>query len=146
MQYYLPSEGTFTKDFLRDVLAGKKHLLKKKKVNHIHVTKYDEISVKGLYPHFKNDKEFLQYFPDKYPKDKGPPREYFFDILNTVHPEYLKQVIQHADEERYAAWGTDQKAQTIKVSQYWQEELDSMPYLSCKSFRISSDQQKKLAG
>ena len=92
------------------------------------------------------DATFLQYFPDKYPKDKGPPREYFFDILNTVHPEYLKQVIQHADEERYAAWGTDQKAQTIKVSQYWQEELDSMPYLSCKSFRISSDQQKSWRG
>ena len=114
------------------MLAGKKQLLKKKQVSHINVTRYDELSVKSLFPQFKGDKEFLQYFPDTYPKNKGPPREYFFDILNTVHPEYLEQVMQHADEERYAASGAKQKAQSIKISQFWQEELSSMPYLSCR--------------
>ena len=93
--------------------------------------KYDEISVKALFPTFKDDKEFMQFFPEKFPKDKGPPRKYFFDMLNTVHPEYLEQVLAHADEQRFAADGERQKNQTIKISQYWDEQLKAMPYLSC---------------
>ena len=78
------------KDFLKDVLAGKKQLLRKSAVQQIQVPHYDEVSVKNLYPQFKKDPTMMSFFPDKYPKDKGPPREYFFNILNTIHPEYLK--------------------------------------------------------
>lgn len=59
---------------------------------------YDELSVKALWPQFKQDTEFTQYFPDTYPIGKGPPRQYFFDILNTVHPDYLEQVMKHANQ------------------------------------------------
>ena len=55
----------------------------------IWVPHYDELSVKKLYPQMQKDGDFLLYFPDKYPKDKGPPREYFFNVLNTLHPEFL---------------------------------------------------------
>ena len=41
------------------MLAGKKNVLKKNKVDHITVPKYDELSVKRLFPTFKGDKEFL---------------------------------------------------------------------------------------
>ena len=37
------------KDFLRDVLKGKKKLLKMKEVNFCNVPSYDEIGVKALY-------------------------------------------------------------------------------------------------
>ena len=78
-----------TKDFLKDILAGKKMLLKKAAVSDVKVPFYDELSVKALSPMFKNDKLFMQYFPDKFPAGKGPPRTYFFNVLNTIHPEYL---------------------------------------------------------
>ena len=77
------------KDFLKDVLSGKKMLMKKAEVQKIAVPHYDELSVKALWPQFANDAEFTMYFPDKYPVGKGPPRQYFFDILNTLYPEYL---------------------------------------------------------
>lgn len=48
---------------------------------------------------FKKDPEFAKYFPDKYPKDKGPPREYFFNILATLYPEYLKNCMDHACQQ-----------------------------------------------
>ena len=89
-----------------------------------------------LYPTFAGDKELLQYFPDTYPKNKGPPRKYFFDILNTIHPEYLQQVMQHANKERMAADGAAQQEQTIKITQFWDEELKSMPFLSRKSIKM----------
>ena len=45
----------------------------------------------------------MQYFPATFPKDKGPPRQYFFDVLNTVYPDYLRQIMAHAARERMAA-------------------------------------------
>ena len=45
----------------------------------------------------------------KYPKDKGPPREYFFNILNTLYPDYLQQIMAHASKQRMSAEGEDNK-------------------------------------
>ena len=74
------------KDFIKDVLAGKKMLMKKSEVVSIEVPHYDELSVRRLWPDLKKDAELAQYFPSEYPQDKGPPRDYFFNVLNTVHP------------------------------------------------------------
>lgn len=96
------------------------------------VPHYDELSVKRLWPDLRKDPEVAQFFPTTYPKDKGPPRDYFFNVLNTVHPEYLQQVMGHANEQRMAAFGEGQQTEKIKISQFWEEELKAMPYLSCK--------------
>ena len=80
-------------------------LMKKNDVQEIAVPHYDELSVKALWPDLKKDKDFMQYFPDKYPAGKGAPREYFFNILNTLHPDYLAQVLTHANKQRMTAEG-----------------------------------------
>ena len=38
----------------------------------------------------------------------------------------------HASKQRMTAEGEAQKNEAIKMSEYWQEQLKSMPYLSCK--------------
>ncbi len=43
VQYYLPDEAVVNKDFLKEVLAGKKHLMKKAMVKHVEVPHYDEL-------------------------------------------------------------------------------------------------------
>ena len=63
----------------------------------------------ALYPQLRADKEFQQFFPDVYPKDKGPPRDYFFNVLNTVHPKYLEKLLTHANEQRMTAKGEGMK-------------------------------------
>ena len=65
-------------------------MLKKNEVNYVHVSHFEELSVKNLWKDLKDDEAFNVYFQDKYPKDKGPCRVYFFNILNTVYPDYLK--------------------------------------------------------
>ena len=102
-------------------------------VRPIQVPHYDELSVKSMYPEFKKDEVFMSYFPDKYPAGKGPPREYFFNVLNTLRPDYLKQILAHANEMRMAAGGANQQTESIAISQYWEEQLKAMPYLSSKS-------------
>ena len=93
------------KDFLKDVLTGAKKLMKKKEVDYISVPDWQELSVKNLWRDLKDDENFNVYFHDEYANEKGPNREYFFNILNTVYPEYLEQVMAHASKERFTAAG-----------------------------------------
>ena len=85
------------KDFLRAVLAYKKKLLKLTDVKFICVPKYEELSVKNLFPHLQKDPIFMMYLPDKYPKGHPPDREYLFNVLNTLNSEYMSKVIAHAN-------------------------------------------------
>ena len=107
-------------------------LLKKAEVRQIAVPHYDELSVKQIWPDVKKDGKFLSFFPTKYPKGKAPPREYFFNVLNTVQPEYHEKIIAHANEVRMAADGEKQQHQTIEISPFWEQQLKSMPYISSK--------------
>ena len=120
------------KDFLKDVFAGKKQLLMKKEVNYIYVPHYDELSVKALWPDVKKDPIVMSYFPADYPKGRGPPRDYFFNIVNTKLPDYLQQLLEHANKQRMSAEGQGQQTEAIQISQYWEEQLKAMPYLSSK--------------
>jgi hypothetical protein len=80
----------------------------------------------------KKDAEFCSYFPTKFPKDKGPSREYFFNILNTLQPEYLAKLMAHASKERMAADNVNNQAKSIQISEYWADQLKDMPFLSRK--------------
>ena len=81
---------------MRQIFTNEKRLLKKKDVDYIHVSHYEELSVKNLWKELKNDPQFNIYFQDNYANDKFPNRKYFFDILNTIIPDYLKQCMVHA--------------------------------------------------
>ena len=103
VQYHMPPIKQVNKDFLRQVFTDEKKLMKKNAVNYIHVPAYDELSVKRLWDDLKNDKQFNIYFQDEYPNGRYPAREYFFNILNTVYPDYMKQIMDHANKERFTA-------------------------------------------
>ena len=83
MQLYLPPEYMMNKDFLKEVLAEDKALLRLEQVSRINVPLYDELSVGNIWPMLKSDEKFMLYFPAKMAKGRVPDREYFFNILNT---------------------------------------------------------------
>ena len=64
--------------------------MRKEEVVFIEVPHYDELAVKHIWPQFAKDDTLAKYFPDAFAKDKGPSREYFFNVLNTIYPDYLK--------------------------------------------------------
>ena len=55
------------KDFLKQVLADEKKLLPIATCRFINVPKFDELSVKNIYPLFADDEQLMQHFPDAYP-------------------------------------------------------------------------------
>ena len=128
----MPPQGQVTKDFLKQVFAEEKQLLRKAAIKAVEVPRYDELSVKKLWPSMSKDKKFMQFFPDDFAESRGPSREYFFNILSTLYPDYLVKITAHANKERYSATGEGMKNESITISESWQEQLKAMPYLSCK--------------
>ena len=94
-----------TKDFLKLVFSGNKRLLELNEVRRVNVPVYDELSVKNLWPDASSDPELMQFFPDKFPKGKTADRQYFFNVMNTVHFEYTQAIIKHANEQRMTSQG-----------------------------------------
>jgi hypothetical protein len=43
-----------------------------------------------------SNKELSKFFPEQRKKADLPGRDYFFNIINTVEPEYLSSLIRHA--------------------------------------------------
>jgi hypothetical protein len=69
------------------------------------------------------------------PKSRLPDRNYFWSVLNTLNPDYVKQLIDHANKARNAAGEFKTDDETILVSQEMIELLNEQPFLSCKFFK-----------
>ena len=61
----MPPYDMINKGWLKDILAGKKKLLKLRQVKLISVPKFDEVSVKNLYEKLLDLEGMSAYFPDK---------------------------------------------------------------------------------
>ena len=122
------------KDFLKEVFAEDKELLELKEVSFINVPLFDELSVIKIWPMTKEDKQFMKYFPHKLPKGRVPDREYFFNILNTLYPLYVQEIIRHANAQRNSVANDAQARETIEVTDKWWDALNAVPFISCKCF------------
>jgi hypothetical protein len=96
VQLYCPPIQSMNKDFLKQILADKKKLIPRTQLRPIVVPNYDELSVKNLWNDVREDPELNVFFWHTEKPNKLPPREFFFNVVNTLHPEYLDQVIRHA--------------------------------------------------
>ena len=85
----MPPEHMLNKDHLKLVFADRKKFLKLADLRTVHVPKFDELSVKHIYPKIKDDREVMLYLPDVLPKGREPDRAYLFNVLNTLRPEYV---------------------------------------------------------
>ena len=86
-----------TKDHLKLVLKGDKKFLKMSEVRFCNAPQFDEIGVKNLYDRVVQSPGMSLYFPDKYPKGRSCCRDYMYNVWNTLHPNDVKTVIDHAN-------------------------------------------------
>ena len=122
------------KDFLRQVFVEEKSLLPLADVKWIEVPKYQELSVVNIFPRFKKDAEVMSYIPDRLPKGRLPDRVYFFNVLHTIHPEFVKEMVTVANNNRHEAKSASVADGVIKVSDEWWQKLTEIPFVSGKSF------------
>jgi len=84
------------KDHLKDLFAGKKKAYYITDISHIIVPMLDELSVKNMLRMIEPEDPARYYFPETYWKKAKPDRAYVFNIINTVHPGYVSELIGHA--------------------------------------------------
>ena len=120
----------FTKDFAKEIFAGKKKLLKLQEVKFVNIIRYDELSVKSLYDKFLSLDGMQQFFPSKFAKGRQCDREYMFNVANTLHKDVVKELVEHALKQRHAVESINLKDETILLSEHWKEELKSLPFVA----------------
>ena len=60
-----------------------------------------------------------------------------YNIWNSVYPDDVKAVINHANSHRYDITAEKVKDNTIVITEEWQEQLEAMPYVSKQKGRMS---------
>ena len=93
---------------------------------------FDELSVKELWPQMFENEEFMKYFPTPGPSTRLPCRTYFFNIMNTLMGEYVRQIMTHAQTVRANKSHMLEAVQTIEVTDEWFDKLKAVPFVSCK--------------
>ena len=130
VQYYMPPIDTVNKDFIKQVLADQKTLLHESEVRQIIVPKYEELSVKNLQNEMLRDPKVNVYFPDQVEGHSHIDRAYFFNIVNTIYPEYMKKIIDYAIDVRNKPEANEEKKEFILISDGWYDKLMEHPFIS----------------
>lgn len=100
----------------------------------IDVPQYQELSVCKIWNEVKEDEELMMYFLDEYPDGKYPDRRYFYYVLNTLYPDFVTRLINHAQEVRNTSSKEEEKAEVIEIAPEWMEELAAFPFKSSKFY------------
>ena len=109
-----------TKDNLKSVLSGKKDFLKMSQVRFINAPAFDEIGVKALYDKVITKPGMAKYFPDKFPKGRQCDRGYLYNVWNTLHPEDVQRVLEHANNVRFSLQSEKVQEEAIIITDEWQ--------------------------
>ena len=121
--------------FLKAIFCNKKKALRQINVHNIVVPHYEELSVKNLYDDAMKDELVRDYLPElEQNSNRFPERDFFFGILGTLRPQYLKKIIDDANKVRYEADVNDLQKDFIMLDTPWYEELMKYPYLSSKEY------------
>jgi hypothetical protein len=92
------------------------------------IPRYEELSVKNLYKDAMSDVEVCQYLPDlEQNSSKLPEREFFFNVLGTVKPEYLKYIIEQTEQYRFKGSDENSRSNIIMMTDKWLQELNNTP-------------------
>ena len=99
----MPPRKKVTKDFLKEVFSGRKHLIPRVQLRLVEVLQYDELSIVSLIAIIMKEKELAKFFPEYRTKADLPDRHFFFNVVNTSDPDYLAALLKHAHDLRFGA-------------------------------------------
>ena len=122
-----------TKDFLKEVFAGRMNLIPRVQLRPVEMPKYDELSVVSLIAEIMKEKELAKFFPEQRTKADLPDPQFFFNVANTMDPEYLAALLKHAHDLRFGAKNPQDNPTTIEVNEHWAMEIQASQFYSRKN-------------
>ena len=83
-------------------------------VNRLNIPRYDELSIKKVYPTIIAWFQDLEVYFPHYDDDYVPPRNFFWPVFNTLHPEVVKTIIGRSHTKRIEG-DHDEKGEKIHI-------------------------------
>ncbi len=149
--YYLPPLNKTPVQFLKDVLVGKKILLKQKEVETTgKIPRFEEFRVKHIWELTKVRQDLMLYFPDILPSsNRLPDRAYLLNVLNTLEEDLITKSFSESmmkrREQSIKEREKDNNIRTIEIKPEILEKILGSQQESKRKGRILSMIQKKLA-
>ena len=89
-----------TTTFAKDILSGKKKLLKLNEILWVKdAPRYQEICSKALWSEVKTDNNLTIYMPD-FPQSRLPQKAYLLNVMNTIRPNSVIKYIKELKKKR----------------------------------------------
>ena len=100
-QMYVPPYDECSIEFLRDALAGRKLVIRNRDIAMVVVPKYKEFNLTSMYQSALSDQDLRQYLPEPVgPKAKPPGRNWLFNVISTVKPDYFETALDECMKSR----------------------------------------------
>ena len=94
----MPEARHCTMFFLRKLMNGEKKFFYTKDVHMVSVPRFASISVKFVLAEIWNREEIRIYLPDmKNINSKSIDRQFLFNIVNTVDPQFFRDEVERAE-------------------------------------------------
>ena len=92
----MPKIEDCTHDFYKAILLNEKYLLQTSQIKFINVPRYDELSVSKMLPMIIDQNEVMRFLPNNINKQRNIDRVWFMNVINTVIPNWLPNLISYA--------------------------------------------------
>jgi hypothetical protein len=108
-------------------MCSKKKVLRQKDVPARKIPQWPQLAVKLIYPQAaKMVPDILDYLPDLQGKDEDryPERDFFYRVLNALHPELVDQLITEAAGARMPkAQNLQEEQWRVSITPEWMDRL-----------------------
>ena len=95
----MPPEDKCSLEFIGQILRGEKKILHLDDIKPVKVADKRFITVKNVCEQVKNNEVYMRYLPDK-PSSAG--RQFIFNIVNTLDPDYFRYAQREVEKRRIA--------------------------------------------
>ncbi len=86
----------------------------------------------------KGDPDIMKYLPVYSEAQEPPDRRFFFAVLGSLEPDYLSNLIKHANRARNKEEQVQATDDTIEVRADLFKKLESEPFFSSKTTSSSN--------
>ena len=97
--YFLPPLKACRLQFLQEIMQDRKKVLKTKDVPARKIPHWPQLAIKSIYPQVvERFPDILFYLPELEGKqeDRYPDRDFFYRVVNALHPEVVDNLINEA--------------------------------------------------
>lgn len=129
---HLPPLENRPMSFLKQVLTGRKILLKEDDVRIHMIPRFPEFSIKQIYKLF-GDGMCKVYLPDYITNTRAPDRNFVMSIVATLEGDYFLDLVAAHRQARIKSRPAKEYREEFLISEDYRSKLLNLPYATSKS-------------